>query len=194
MKEGKMPYLKWGLITIIVFGLIGCSTTKIDWEIANRVNTAKAYQEFLHKHPDSEFSKQAQAQLEPLIYQKAVDDNTAKGYSAYLMKLPQGTHVKEVKMKLQEVRCQDPEIIKEFPAWLRKGKAHEPERHSSWLLDKSFVGVPPSEIGRGYKATADDPDYLLELGWGAGHLIYYEGKGVIAGPDGTQVLVGYGCK
>jgi hypothetical protein len=36
-------------------------------------------------------------------------------------------------------------------------------------------------------------DYPLELEWGAGHLIYYSGKGVIVGPDGISVLVGYSC-
>ena len=188
-----MSYLRWVLIPAIAFSLIGCATTKIDWEIANRVNTPKAYKEFLEKHPDSEFSKQAEARMEPIIYQKAVDEGKVGSFSSYLVKLPHGAHITDARKKIQEARCLDPNIIQTFPSWLRKGKANEPERHASWLLDKSFIGAS-GDIGRGYKAIGDDPAYPLELGWGAGHLIYYDGKGVIVGPDGTQVLVGYDCK
>jgi hypothetical protein len=194
MKEGKMAHLRWFFIPALVLGLAGCSTTRIDWEMATSINTSQAYQDFLKKHPDSEFSEQAQAKLEPLVYQKTVDENTAKGFSSYLVKCAQGAHVNDVRERLKNVRCQDPDITKEFPSWLKKGQLSAPERRASWLLDKSFIGVSPSNIGRGFKATGDDPLYPLELGWGAGHLIYYEGRGVIVGPDGTKVLVGYDCK
>jgi hypothetical protein len=194
MWEGRMSYLKWLLIPALIAVLFGCSTTKIDWEMASGINTAKAYQEFLAKHPDSEYTQKAQVKLEPMIYQKALDEGTATVYSSYLMKLPQGEHTKEIRAKLQEVRCQDPNIGKTFPEWLKKGKPNDPERRASWLLDNSFIGAAPSNIGRGFRACGDDPESPLELGWGAGHLIYYDGRGVIVGPDGKQVLVGYTCK
>jgi hypothetical protein len=194
MWEGKMSYLRWLLMPALISLLFGCSTTKMDWEMARRINTTKAYQEFLAKHPDSEYTQQAQLKLEPMIYQQALDEGTAAIYSSYLMKLPQGEHVKEIRQKLREVRCQDPNITKLFPEWLKQGKPNDPERRASWLLDNSFIGVTPSNIGRGFKASGDDPEYPLELGWGAGHLIYYSGHGIIVGPDGTRVAVGYTCR
>jgi len=189
-----MSYLRLLLIPALISALFGCSTTKIDWEMTTSINTPKAYQEFLAKHPDSEYTQQAQLKLEPMIYQKALDEGTVAIYSSYLMKLPQGEHVKDIRAKIKETRCQNPDIVKVFPEWLKQGKPNDPERRASWLLDDSFVGAAPSNIGRGFKASGDDPDYPLELGWGAGHLIYYNGRGVIVGPDGTQVLVGYTCK
>ncbi len=189
-----MSYLRWLLIPVLVSVLAGCSTTRIDWDLTNRINTPKAYEDFLAKHPDSEYTQQAQMKLEPMIYQKALDEGNVSVFSSYLMKLPQGEHVKEIRARLRETRCQDQNIAKVFPEWLKQGKPRDPERRASWLLDDSFIGVAPSSIGRGFKACGDDPDVPLELGWGAGYLIYYEGRGVIVGPDGTQVLVGYTCK
>jgi len=33
----------------------------------------------------------------------------------------------------------------------------------------------------------------MDLAWEPGHLVYFSGRGVIVGPDGTAVLVGYNC-
>jgi hypothetical protein len=68
--------------------------------MARGVNTIKAYQEFLKKHPDSEFSEEAKAKLEPLAYQKAVDTDTLQGYAAYLIQYPQGAHKDESRARI----------------------------------------------------------------------------------------------
>lgn len=189
-----MTTLKWYVMMVLILGVAGCSTTRIDWDMARGIGTIEAYQEFLNKHPDSEFSAQAQQELEPLSYKKALDAGTAEAYSAYLVKFPRKAHAEEVRVRLRENRCQDPGMLRKFPSWIQRGDPADPQRRVSWILDNSYIGIRPGDIGRGYKATNDDPVSLLEMGWGPGHLIYYSGRGVIVGPDGTKVLVGYSCR
>jgi hypothetical protein len=189
-----LSILRWNLIVAILFVSIGCSTTNIDWEEASNVDTVKAYQKYLQKHPNSPYSDQAQIKLETFFYENAKADGTVIGYSKYLAKNRYGTHTEDIRAKLKAIRCQDPSFVKVFPSWLIKGQTSDPKRHASWFLANSYIGISPSDIGRGYKAACDDPEYPLELEWGAGFLMYFSGRGVIVGPDGTQVLVGYSCK
>ena len=46
--------------------LVGCATPKKDWEKAQRLNTIEAYEEFLQKHPDSEFAYKAKRKIEEI--------------------------------------------------------------------------------------------------------------------------------
>jgi hypothetical protein len=189
-----LSILRWNLIAAILFVSMGCSTTNIDWEEASHVDTVKAYQQYLQKHPNSPYSEQAQIKLETYYYQNAKDDGTVIGYSNYLAKNSHGTHTRDIRAKLIAMRCQDTDFVKVFPSWLIKGQPSDPNRHASWFLDNSYIGISPGDIGRGYKAACDDPEYPLELEWGVGHLILFSGRGVIVGPDGVKVLVGYPCK
>ena len=189
-----MTMLRWTVIIMIFLGFMGCSTTKIDWEMAHGVNTVKAYQEFLKKHPDSEFSEQARVKLEPLSYQKAIDTGTLNGYAAYLMEYPQGAHGDELRAKIEEIRCQDLNLTTKFPSWLRKGKHSDPEVRPRWFLGESYIGVEPSSIGRGFKAAGDDPAFPIEIELAPNYVVYYGGRGIIVGSDGVNVLVGYDCK
>ena len=189
-----MSILRWNLILAILLVSMGCSTTNIDWEEARNVDTIKSYQHYLQKHPNSPFSEQAQIKLETFFYEMAKEDGTVIGYSKYLAKNRHGTHTEDIRVRLKAIRCQDTGFVKVFPSWLKKGLTSDPKRHSSWFLDDTYIGISPSDIGRGYKAACDDPEYPLELQWGAGFLMYFSGRGVIVGPDGTQVLVGYSCK
>jgi hypothetical protein len=181
-------------IIIILAGISGCTTTNVDWEEARNINTLKSYQVFLQKHPNSEYSEQAQSRLETLIYENAKESGTITGYASYLVKCPRCSNAGTARKKIKELRCQDTGLTRVFPSWLKKGKSTDPERSASWYLADSYIGIEPSDIGRGYKATGDDPDYPLEFEWSAGCLIYYGGRGVIVGPDGKGVLLGYDCK
>lgn len=189
-----MIMLRWSLILVFIFGLIGCATTKEDWGNAQNLNTIEAYQEFLQKYPNSGFSKEAQTKLEPLYYQMAKDTNTAISYSAYLARYPQGVHTDEVRAKLKESRCLETSMVRSFQSWLRKGQLSDPQRGGRLTLGDTYIGIPPSNIGQGYKVAGDDPAYPIQIEWGRDYLIYLGGRGIIVGQDGITVLVGYECE
>jgi len=195
IREGVvMKTICLSMLFVLSLGLSGCSTVHIDWDMATGINTIEAYDEFLMKHPDSEFTEQALAKVEPMRFQKALEEGTVRGFSVYLARYDNGVYEKEARAKLKTLRCSDPKLLKkDLPSWLKKGDPSDPLHRTSWYLDRSYIGVPPSDIGRGYKATCDDPDYPMDLAWEPGHLVYFSGRGVIVGPDGTAVLVGYNC-
>jgi len=175
--------------------IAGCSTVHIDWDTANALNTIEGYEEFLQKHPDSEFTEEALQRVEPMRYQKAMDEGTTKGLTLYLLRYPNGRYASVVRSRIKDLRCQDPALRKkDYPSWLRIGSASDRLHRSSWYLDRSYVGKDPANIGRGFRASYDDPAFPLDLAWDKDHLVYFGGRGVIVGPDGTAVLVGYDCR
>ena len=68
--------------------LVGCATPKKDWEKAQRLNTIEAYEEFLQKHPDSEFAYEAKHKIEELAWERAKEQNTIEAYEEFLQKHP----------------------------------------------------------------------------------------------------------
>lgn len=175
--------------------LHGCSTVRLDWDTANAINTVEAYEEFLLKHPDSEFTAEAMKRVEPMRYQRALDEGSVKGLAQYLVHYPNGRYAAAIRARIKELRCSDPDLRKKnYPSWLAVRQTTDPLHRSSWYLDRSYVGRDPQNIGRGFKATCDDPEYPLDLAWDKDILAYFGGKGVIVGPDGVPVLVGYDCR
>ena len=194
MSESGRLWMVFFVPFVFIFALSGCSTTRIDWEMAGKINTIKAYQNFVHEHPDSEFSGQARAKLEYLYYQRAKDALAVIDCSIYLLKYPQGTHAEEVRVELEDIRCKDPSLMKNLPAWLRKGNPSDPQSQPRWLLRDAYIGVQPGRIASGFKAAGDDPAFPMEIEVGSGYLVYYGGRGIIEGPGDITVLVGYDCK
>lgn len=183
------------IVIVLALAVSGCSTVQIDWDMATAINTIESYDEFLRKHPESEYARQAIEKVEPMRFQRVLEEGTVRSFTLYLVKYPRGGHAREVRARLKETRCGDQVLARtDFPAWVHRGTPSDALHRTSWYLDRSYFGIPPSDIGRGYKATCDDPDYPMDLAWGPGHLIYYGGRGVIVGPDGTAVLVGYDCR
>lgn len=179
------------IINAFLLMCAGCSTTHVDWEETCAFNTPRAYQTYILKHPDSPYSEEARRKLDNIYYTQAMESATVAAYSQYLARSPQGAHAQELRTRIITMRKQDRRLVRTFPSWLKKGVASDPNRKSSWFLDTSYIGILPSDIGRGYKAAGDDPEHPMELFWEGNHLIYFGGCGVIVGPDGLSVLVGY---
>jgi hypothetical protein len=187
------------LLAALIAGLVsiafGCTTVNIDWEMANSIDTVDAYEEFLQKHPDSPYTEEAMKRVEPMRLKRAFEDGTTRALTAYLVRYPDSTHVHAVRARLKELRCSDTSLKKKaYPSWLRVAPPDDPLHRSSWYLDRSYLGIQPGSIGRGFKATCDDPLFPFDLAWDKDRLVYFGGRGVIVGPDGTPVLLGYDCR
>ena len=79
---------------VLVLSLGACSRQQSDWEKTRAANTTEAYEQFVKKYPNGEFSKQAEAHLKELYeerdWQKARDTDTQEAYQAYLKQYPEG--------------------------------------------------------------------------------------------------------
>ncbi len=73
--------------TIIMFVLLltlACSTVQKDYENARQVDTITAYQDFLGKHPQSEYTNSAMTRIEEKNFEMAESENTVAAYQRFL--------------------------------------------------------------------------------------------------------------
>ena len=147
-------------------------------------------------YPQSKLVPEAKSKIEnieKLSFQEAKEINKAIGYSIFLKEFPNGIYANEVRNILNEIRCSDPNLSRKFTTSLRKGELNDQQFGARWTLSSGVVGGPPLKTG-GYKMVCDDPLFPIQIEWRLGYIIYLGGKGVIVGPDGISVLVGYKCK
>ena len=98
MKKHTLVFVVVALTLLIT---IGCASTTVGrWEATKSLNTIKAYEAFLQKYPDSEFSAEAASNLEDLYFQKATRINSAKAYSEFMKKYPEGRYIQLASRKL----------------------------------------------------------------------------------------------
>lgn len=89
-------------VGLLVGLFVGCATVKGDWEKAQRLNTVEAYQRFLNKHPQSEFSNGAKRHIMEEDWAKAQSLNAEKAYQQFLDKHPQSEFSSKAKHYLKD--------------------------------------------------------------------------------------------
>ena len=73
------------LIILTVFPIVyACSAAQKDYEKARQVDTIAAYQDFLSKHPQSDFSKTAMTRIEEKKFKMAESENTVAAYQRFI--------------------------------------------------------------------------------------------------------------
>jgi len=91
-------------LSILVL-VAACSRTQQDWRVAQRAGTARAYEIFVARPPDSELASVARdraAQLtEQAAWQQATRANTAAAYQEYLAKYPNGSWSQDARIRME---------------------------------------------------------------------------------------------
>src|ERR1700677_4542540 len=94
-----------GLCFTLLLGIYGCSRQQSDWEKSRTANTTDAYEQFIKKYPNGEFTAQAQARLKELYeerdWQKARDADTQEAYQAFLKQYPEGKWTEEARIRVE---------------------------------------------------------------------------------------------
>ncbi|SRR5579883_1109045 len=128
--------------------LAGCSGAQQDWRMAQKADTAQAYQSFIRHHPDSELAavaRQRIAQLtEEAAWQQATSANTAAGYQAYLAKYPNGSWSQDA-----HIRMESRSLASEEPQGTRQAVAAP-------FPDGTTVSPGASAVAGGSRSGADD--------------------------------------
>ena len=114
-----MITLKWIIVLSLVFVLVGCATVRKDWEYAQTVNTVQSYQDFIRKHPQSEFSREAYNRIEKLDWQRTQATNTIDSYSRYLSHYQDGKFSSLAKERIDELEWKRAESEATVQAYLK---------------------------------------------------------------------------
>jgi len=94
-----------GLVFALLLAVSACSRQQSDWEKTRAANTTDAYELFLKKYPNGEFTAQAQARVKELYeerdWQKARDTDTQEAYQAFLKQYPEGKWAEEARIRVE---------------------------------------------------------------------------------------------
>jgi cell division septation protein DedD len=85
----------------------GCGGRQADWEAARKADSAEAYQQFLQRYPDGDFTSQAKARIEDLReeadWKAALATDTAAGYQQFLGLHPDGARADEARIRVENL-------------------------------------------------------------------------------------------
>ena len=103
----RFEYRAAGPIAVasILVLVTACSRAQRDWRVAQQAGTARAYELFVARHPDSELASVAReraAQLtEQAAWQEAARANTVAAYGDYLAKYPNGSWSQDARIRME---------------------------------------------------------------------------------------------
>jgi sporulation related protein len=107
MEDGMLKIAKFplALLCVAMLCVAGCSRVSSDWKAAQQADTSEAYQEFLHQHPDSEFTGQAQARVKQLAedrdWQQAAQADTLDAYQQFLAQHADSKWAQEARVRIE---------------------------------------------------------------------------------------------
>jgi hypothetical protein len=88
-----------------LLALGGCSRVGGDWKSAQAADTSEAYQDFLHQHPDSEYTVQAQARIKQLSedkdWQAASAADTPDAYEQFVAQHADSKWAQEARVRIE---------------------------------------------------------------------------------------------
>ena len=102
-----MTNLKSIVVLFCLLALIGCATTKGDWQKATQLNTVTAYKEFLQKHPESKFIREAKHRIEELEWNEAQKLDTIEAYQWFLRKYHQSKFAAEARARIKKLQAEE---------------------------------------------------------------------------------------
>lgn len=110
-------------LCIVCMLLPGCTITQWDWKKAQKIDTQEAYQEFLQKHPQSEYEEAAQKAIENLEWEETSQVATIEAYKSFLSRYPQSEYRETAKNALHQLewkRAETMNTIQEYKLFLAK--------------------------------------------------------------------------
>jgi len=76
------------------------ASTKGDWQKALRKDTIEAYEKFLQKHPDSEFTNEAKQRVDKLRFDEALQKDELPYYEKFVENYPESRFLPEAKGRI----------------------------------------------------------------------------------------------
>jgi hypothetical protein len=99
-RAGKLAAL---MVSVTMLG--ACSREQQDWRSAEASDTVSGYDEFLHRHPDSELATEARTRVAQLSedkeWQTAGTADTADAYKQFLAQHPNGKWAQEARIRME---------------------------------------------------------------------------------------------
>ena len=102
-----MDKAKCTISTVLLLVLAGCATVDTRWQKAASTDKARAYEAFLKKHPDSDYTVRARENIESLHWQEAMSTDKIQAYNAFLKRHPDSEHAVSARLKVESLHWKE---------------------------------------------------------------------------------------
>jgi cell division septation protein DedD len=131
----------------------GCSRENQDWRSAQAADTVEGYDDFVAKHPQSEFAGQAKSRVKQLAeerdWERATAADNAEAYQQFLTQHPEGKWAQEARIRIENFNVLDGGAAKPAATAATAGGTPAPAAAA-----KAAAAVKPSAAPQATAATA----------------------------------------
>jgi len=127
---------RWILTLIISLVLVGCATTKGDWQKAVELNTVEAYKEFLLKHPQNEFAGIARKNIERLEWESVKRNDNIESYQQFISIYPYSEFTNFAKNRVEELNWRKSVDMNSIDGYKNFLQNHPQSKYSTQAYEK----------------------------------------------------------
>ena len=142
---------KYKIFAALLMLLAGCATVDTSWEEATSTETVQAYEAFLKRYPDSDYTVMAKEKIESLQWQDATDQQTYSAFQKYLLAWPNGKHSSEAKNRIESLEWENAKRLNSL-SWYESFLQKYPR--------SKFLAQARAELQTFAKVVVDFPDKL----------------------------------
>jgi hypothetical protein len=132
-------------ILLLALFMFGCATTAKHWGESTSANTIAAYEDFVQRHPKSEYVAEARQRLEILYAERdwaaAGQANDTKAYEDFVQRHPKSEYVAEARQRL--------DVLYAERDWAAAGQANDTKAYEDFVQrhpKSRHVGDAESQI------------------------------------------------
>lgn len=146
-----MNTLRLAVAAVALALVAACSNPETDFKAAQAENTEAAYRTVIDKHPDSEWARKAQAELDILKerrdWENAQTADVIEAYNNYLLAHPVGMHIGSARQRIYELETE--------AAWNAAQAAGTRVAVEDFLI--RYADAPQAEQARSFLASLAPP-------------------------------------
>jgi hypothetical protein len=171
-----LSFLLTAALLPLVLVLVGCHSTA--WEQARSTNSAKGYESFLKRYPESVHKAEAQQRLEDISWEQARSNESTWKYQQFLKQFPTSRHAEEAQTRLR---------VFEFESVL---KSHASAKSKQEFIAKYAGTEEAAKVSKDLEGMAivdlEYPKSITQTGGSSGNpvwnfcIVFHERNGVAA--------------
>jgi len=158
------------------FVATSCSSEKSSWKRTQEDDTVQAYQSFLKKYPQGDFTRTAIEKVEQLEFAKAETENTIEAYEAFVSNYPQAAQAEKANRWIEDYvfnKATETTTVESLSAFLKRfpngNHVKEARAKKQMLLfgfEAEVLSLKPGDkeiSGFGQSVTVTDPEHDTSL-------------------------------
>jgi len=108
------------IVFFLCISFMACASPQKDWEQAEDIGTKDAYEQFLQKHPNSQFEDEASKMLENLDWSETTQQDTISAYEKFLTHYKESIHSEKAQQRIKVLQAECSQLLKESESLIKR--------------------------------------------------------------------------